>query len=189
MIRRGLCAYSAWPDWTWPVTRAPAARAQAARLPNGFFNKSEQIRGHLRRSSRSPPAWRLTTASRPGAASTWWRNPLRCGKTRLGQKDEKKTLAQRRRGAKEERVLLDVPSALLRSFSSSLRRCVSARDIIFLCRLRDTALADVHYSAAASGPPPIRSRVVVLSRYRRKSTDQGAPRSVIVRFQERQDDW
>jgi len=68
---------------------------------------------------------------------------------RLAQKYVKKKLAQRRRGAKEESALLDVPSALLFSFSSSLRLCVSARDIFFFCRLRDIAPSDGHYAEAA----------------------------------------
>jgi hypothetical protein len=43
---------------------------------------------------------------------------LRC--CNLAQKHDKKKLAQRRRGAKEERAFLDVPTALLSRFSSSL---------------------------------------------------------------------
>jgi hypothetical protein len=68
---------------------------------------------------------------------------LRCAKKTVAQKDDKKKLAQRRRGAKEERAWLDVPSALLFSLSypcllilflsSLLCAFASLREISFSC--------------------------------------------------------
>ncbi|WP_200243012.1 hypothetical protein [Lamprobacter modestohalophilus] len=59
----------------------------------------------------------------------------------LTWQEEARAETQRRKGRKR---MLDVLSALLLSFSSSLRLCVSARDLFFLCRLRNMAASDRH---------------------------------------------